>query len=116
LVGNDSAHFWTAVDAVRAEIRTGAIKDSGHTEIDAPRALYAVCDGLAQSVLVRDSAFERVKRAGGPLTSNDRERRAFAVWESASASVVTHARLLGLERVAKTTDLARSLSGMEPRS
>jgi len=27
-----------------------------------------------------------------------RDRRAFAVWESASASVERHARLLGLER------------------
>jgi hypothetical protein len=93
--------FWAAVDGARNDIRRALISDQGLTEIDAPRALLAIADGFAQATFIRDSAFQRITEAGGPLTSADRGRRAFAVWESASASVERHARLLGLKRVAK---------------
>ncbi len=79
------------------------MRDAGHSELDAPKALAAVADGLAQAVLMRDSAFHRLQEAQGPITYQDRARRAFDVWDRAQGSVVAHARLLGLRRIPKPT-------------
>jgi len=99
LVSAHSALFWeSAQDALR-DIVAGTLSDAGHTAGEAPRALLAGAEGFAQSVLIRDAAFHRIAQSGGPFTSGDRERRVFAVWESASASVERHVRLLGLKRV-----------------
>ena len=55
-------------------------------------------DGLAQAMLVRDSAYLRMVEAGGPLTSSGRTRRAFLVWTAALDRTEKHLRLIGLRR------------------
>jgi hypothetical protein len=80
-------------------LRQAIVEDAGHTADDAPRALLVAADGLAQAVLVRDSAFARVVQQGGPLTSTGRTRRAFQVWTAALDRVERHLRLVGLSRV-----------------
>jgi hypothetical protein len=80
-------------------MRQAIIADNGYTnESDAPRALSTAADGLAQAVLLRDSAFMRVLESGGPLSSAGRPRRAFVVWSADSDRVERHLRLIGLQR------------------
>jgi hypothetical protein len=97
-----SATFLAATEALRREISSALLRDAGHTERDAPEALKRVAEGLAQSVLIRDSAFARIAEAGGPLTSADRGRRAFVVWEKSAIAVERMART-GLKRVPRET-------------
>lgn len=104
--GQRSAIAQAATEAVRSEISAAVLRDAGYTEQDAPEALRRVADGLAQSVLVRDSAFARVAEAGGPLTSSDRARRAFDVWLRTAQAVERMARTIGLRRVPKSADVA----------
>ncbi len=90
------------------------LTDRGHTDEDAPRALRLAAEGIAQAVLVRNSAFARMVEGGGPLSSSGRERRAFAVWTAALDRLERHLRLVGIERTApKRIDLARALSGLD---
>jgi hypothetical protein len=105
LVGERSVQFWAAAEDAHREIVTQALADAGHTPACAPRTLTITAEGLAQATLLRDSAYDRLKRLGGPLSSsNDRARRAFTVWESAAASVERHVKLLGLKRRQKHVD------------
>ena len=99
VAGHRSVAFWTAHEEARQEQQRVIVEDAGHTLDDAPHALLVAADGLAQSVLVRDSAFARIVEAGGPLTSSGRTRRAFTVWTAALDRVERHLRLLGLKRV-----------------
>jgi len=55
-------------------------------------------------VLIRDAAYDRLTRLGGPMSSADRARRAFTVWESAAAGVERHVKLLGLKRRQRHVD------------
>ncbi|HEX2253147.1 MAG TPA: hypothetical protein VHQ65_07765 [Thermoanaerobaculia bacterium] len=101
VAGHRSVEFWQAHEAERRELQRLVVEDAGHTLHDAPRALLVAADGLAQAVLIRDSAFARVVDSGGPLTSSGRTRRAFTVWSSAVDRVERHLRLLGLKREPK---------------
>lgn len=103
VAGHRSAAFWAAEAEERRELQRVLVEDAGHSLDTAPRALLVAADGLAQAVLVRDSAFARVVESGGPLTSAGRTRRAFAVWTQALDRVERHLRLLGLERQEKPT-------------
>jgi hypothetical protein len=105
VTGARSIAFWNAQEAVRRDIVEAVISDAGHTSDNAPRALQLAADGIAQAVLVRDSAFARMVESGGPLTRGDRPRRAFVVWQSALDRLERHLRLVGLER--KTKDITR---------
>ena len=102
--GQWMARYWTAAEGARAEIVTRVMRDKGFTPDDVPAALQYAADGLAQSVLVRDSAFARMARMGGPLTSDTRTRRVAAAWAQAADRVIAHLRLLGLERREKLID------------
>ena len=103
IVGARSAAFWAAQDDARREIRRDVLNDKGYTEIDAPRALGIAADGIAQAVLLRDSAFLRMVESGGPLTHGDRARRSFGVWQSAGDRLERYLRLVGLDRAPKPT-------------
>ena len=101
VTGHLSARFWRDHVQARREIVESLIVDAGHDPDNAPRALLVAVDGLAQSMLIRDSAFERVVEAGGPLTSSGRTRRAFNVWCAALDRTERHLRLIGLKREPK---------------
>ena len=75
------------------------IQDAGHTSQDAPKALQLAADSIAQAVLLQRSAFTRVVESGGPITSSDRTRRAYVVWQSSTDRVERGLRLVGLRRV-----------------
>jgi hypothetical protein len=104
VTGGRSTAFWAAQEAHRRAIVAEVLRDHGQAG-EPSYALRASADGLAQSTILRDSAFERLLEMGGPLTENDRHRSAFPVWQACSASVERHARLLGLER--KVKDVAK---------
>ncbi len=101
VVGARSAAFWNEHSKERWELREAIVSDAGHTSGNAPRALELAADGLAQAVLVRDSAFLRLVDSGGPVTSSGRTRRIFTVWCSAADRVERHLRLVGLKRQLK---------------
>lgn len=101
VAGHRSVAFWQEHERERRELQRAVIEDAGHTLADVPRALLLAADGLAQAVLVRDSAYLRLTESGGPLTSAGRTRRAFTVWTTAADRVERHLRLLGLKRVPK---------------
>ena len=101
VVSHRSAIFWCEHEQIRRELSEAVIRDSGHDPEDAPRALELAADGIAQAALVRDSAYQRMVEAGGPLTSAGRTRRAFNVWCAALDRTERHLRLLGLKREPK---------------
>jgi hypothetical protein len=110
VVGNHGVRFWQAADAERQRLRAGVLADRGFTrDSDAPIALAALADGLAQALLVRDAAFARLVESQGPLTSSGRPRRAYAVWLTACEKAQRHASAIGLERVERRVDLARAI-------
>src|SRR5687767_6093684 len=96
VAGAHSAAFWEAQAAARQETTDAVIADAGHRPDGAPRTLVLAADGLAQAVLLRDSAFLRLVESGGPLTSSGRTRRAFTAWQAAADRVERYIRLLGL--------------------
>ena len=102
VTGATSAAFWREHDRARRELRDAIIADAGHTSAYAPRALSLAAESIAQSVLVRDSAYLRMVEAGGPLSSSGRVRRAFTVWAAAVDRTERHLRLVGLRRTART--------------
>jgi hypothetical protein len=104
VTGQHSAQFWQAVDTKRREIRDEVLKDAGETPTTAPRVLLALADGIAQCILVRDSAFDSMVALGGPLTVEGRARRASKVWQTTHDAVASDARILGLKRVPKSVD------------
>ena len=101
VVGHRSRAFWAEHENARCELRDSIIIDAGHELEDAPRALAIAADGLAQAMLIRDSAFLRLVAAGGPLTSSGRTRRVFTVWCAALDRTERHLRLVGLKREPK---------------
>jgi hypothetical protein len=99
--GERSDLFWQAMAEQQRAIVVQVIQDQGFAENDAPEALRRVADTLAEAVLLKASAFQRVAEAGGPLTASDRGRRAFDVWERCAGKVITATKQLGLKRVPK---------------
>lgn len=99
--GQHSQQFWHAHQDARRDIAAEVMADAGFGPSDAPRALVVACDGLAQAVLVRDSAFQRLVESGGPTTANGKARRAYGIWLSASDRVEKHLRITGLRRVSR---------------
>jgi hypothetical protein len=99
VVGVHSAEFWQAHQTALDDITREVMADAGFSPDDAPAALRVACDGLAQAVCVRDSAYQRLIEAGGPQTSSGRARRAYGIWLSASDRVEKHLRITGLRRV-----------------
>ena len=95
IVGHTSEKFWLEHAEARRDLQRAFIEDAGHTLGSAPQALKVAADGLAQSVLIRDSAFAKLADHGGPLTSAGRARRAFAVWSASLDKTERHLRLLG---------------------
>lgn len=106
IVGQRSVAFWEASRDALRQIRDDVVADAGFTVEDAPRALLLAAEGIAQQTLIRDSAFDRVTEAGGPLTTNDRTRRAHKAWESATDRLDRSLRLVGLKRVAREISFA----------
>ena len=98
VVGHRSAAFWREHEEKRQELQNALIIDAGYELDDAPRALEIAADGLAQAMLVRDSAYLRMVDSGGPLTSGGRTNRAFVVWIAALDRTEKHLRLIGLQR------------------
>jgi hypothetical protein len=110
IVGHRSVAFWNAAQDALSELVGDVLRDHGYSPDDAPRALLVAAEGFAQAKLIADAAFDRLRVVGGPLSDrNDRARRAFTVWESASASVERHAKLLGLKRRTKHVDPLEAL-------
>lgn len=99
--GARSARFWNSASGALAALRRQVLSDLGHDANDAPAALSAAVDGLAQAVMLRDSAFARIAESGGPTTLRGRRRAAFRVWQEAADRVERHARLVGLRRQPK---------------
>lgn len=110
VAGEHSEAFWAAQDGARREIVDAVLQDAGHTSDDAPQALLLAAQGLAQSALLRDSAYRRLIEAGGPMTANGRTRRAFTVWLSALDRLEKHLRLVGLKRVTRRTNIAQQFA------
>ena len=102
--GSRSVAFWREHAAAAAELVGAVVSDAGHITDTAPRALLEAASGLAQAVLVRDSAFTRMVEEGGALTSAGRGRRCLQVWLAAQSAVERHLRLLGLKREPKPVD------------
>jgi hypothetical protein len=98
VTGSRSVAFWEEHSEERRELQRIIVEDLGHKLEDAPKALLVAADGLAQSMLVRDSAYLRLAAEGGPLTSAGRTRRVFSVWCAATDRVERHLRLIGLKR------------------
>jgi hypothetical protein len=101
VVGQFSERFWAAEADARQAIRAAVVSAKGHTECDAPPMLACTAESVAQSVLIRDSAYQRIAESGGPLASSGRVRRSFAVWCAAVDTLERATRLLGLERTAR---------------
>jgi hypothetical protein len=97
VVGERSLAFWAAHDATRREIVQSVLTDAGHLK-DAPRALQLAANGVAQAAILRDAAYDRMLRDGGPLSSAGRPRRAYQVWLTAIDRLEKHLRLVGLTR------------------
>ena len=91
--------FWSVEAEARRGIVEDVVRDAGFTAEDAPRALELAAEALAQAVLLKNAAYARVVESGGPLTSAQRPRRAYAVWLAATARVTDYVRLIGLRRV-----------------
>lgn len=104
VTGSRSAAFWKRNADVLREISDGLVVDQGVDLDNAPGALVAVADGLAQSILIRDAAFQRIQAEGGPMSSSGKARASFRIWKDAHSRVESHAKLLGLKRLAKHTD------------
>jgi hypothetical protein len=120
VTGEHSAAFWASQESARREIVAALVSDAGHAVDDAPRGLVVAADGIAQALLLRDSAFLRLVEMGGPLTASGRTRRAYAVWLSASDRVERLLRLVGLTRRARNLESLQRLleapSSEEPTS
>jgi hypothetical protein len=98
ITGERSRQFWQAAEASRREMRRAYLAQRGFArEQDAPATLVAAADGAAQAVLLRNGAFERVIEAGGPVTTNDRQRAVVKSWENASDRAFRHLQVIGLE-------------------
>lgn len=94
IVGATSAHFWAAAEALVAERRRAYLHQCGYREADAPRDLADISTGLAQAVLMRDSAFARIADSGGPTTIQGRTRAAYPVWKDTGDSVLRHSKAI----------------------
>ena len=90
VAGHRSVAFWNEHERDRRALQRAVVEDAGQTLATAPQALLLAADGLAQAVLVRDSAFARVCEAGGPLTSAGRTRRACCYFSRIRASSFIH--------------------------
>jgi len=114
VTGATSAAFWHEHDAARRELREAIISDAGHRPEDAPRALIIAAESIAQSTLIRDSAYLRLVQGGGPLAASGRVRRAFVAWCAATDRLEKHLRLVGLRRAARPAPtLAEALAAVE---
>lgn len=98
VVGSHSAAFWREHEDVRRDLRAVILSDAGYTIEDAPRTLVIAAESIAQAMLIRDSAYQRLAEAGGPLASSGRVRRAFDAWVQASDRLERYIRLVGLQR------------------
>jgi len=97
--GHKSVQFMETHSEVRRELISAIIQDAGFSPDDSPpKALELAASGLAQAVLVRDSAYARMVESGGPLTSSGRTRRAFEVWLKSTDRVERHLRMVGLKK------------------
>jgi hypothetical protein len=112
IVGEHSAILWRETEDARRELSATVLRDKGYaTAANAPKALQIAVDGLAQAVIIRDSAFVRVVESGGPISASGRTRRAFVVWQVASDRVERLCRVIGLQRVpTPTASLAERLA------
>lgn len=108
--GQASLSFWADVNDVRSSIRRAILTDCGYDEHDAPRVLAMLADKFAQTALVGDSAFERLVREGGALTSNGRVRRVFNVWQSALDRQASLGKLIGVERRTRPVSFQEALA------
>jgi hypothetical protein len=114
VVGDRSAAFWRAADDAQRAIVRAVVTDAGNTESDAPKALMLAATSIAQSALIRDSAFARMIESGGALSSAGRARRSFLVWQSAVDRLERNLRLVGLRRVPRSAQsFAEALSNAE---
>ena len=111
VTGKRSELFWKAAAEAQSDIVRAVLRDKGSTIEDAPETLRREAEGLAQAVLLRDSAFLRVVESGGPLSSSDRARRAFQVWSVCDGRVERHVRTIGTDRVPSG---ALNVKGMSP--
>jgi hypothetical protein len=81
----------------RRDLSDAILKQLGHTDMSAaPETLKRFVDGTTQAVLLRDSAFLRVIESGGAITSNGRQRAAYAVWLKARNAAAADLETLGL--------------------
>lgn len=104
VVGHRGRHFWREHDRMYRGTCEEIAVDLGHDSYDdAPAAARAAISGLAQAVLVRDSAYRRVVEDGGPLSSKGRVRRAAKVQQDYDRRAESWARQLGLKRKPKPT-------------
>lgn len=107
IVGARSAAFWASQHDARQAFIAGILSDHGCAPDDAPAALMAAADGLAQAVLLRDSAFHRIAESGGPTSLRGRRRAALSVWLDASDRFEKLIRVLGVERRQKPAPSVR---------
>ena len=104
--------FWEAHEGVRREIRDRVIADHGCAPDDAPEALRIAAETIAQATLVRDSAYQRMADAGGPLSASGRARRCFDVWCAAVDRLERHLRLVGLQRKGRRINVAEQFAAL----
>jgi hypothetical protein len=111
--GAHSRVVWQHEAEARRAIVAAILSDAGYTDADAaPRALVVECEGIAQAVLLRDSAYRRMVEAGGPLSANERRRHAYDIWLTSGDRVDRGVRVVGTRRVERTvSSLSALLAG-----
>jgi hypothetical protein len=99
IAGEKSVLFWKAVAEQQGAIVRQVLQDQGYTEEDAPEAVRQIAGTLAEAVLLKASAFQRIVELGGPMSASNHGRRAFDIWDTCSGKVLAAANKLGLQRV-----------------
>jgi len=117
VVGHRGAQFWAEHERLYRDTCEEIAADLGHDSYqDAPAAARAGISGLAQAVIIRDSAYRRVLEDGGPLSAKGRTRRAATVQERYDRRAESWARLLGLKRVpAPAVNIAEEMARLHER-
>lgn len=103
VAGLESPRFWAEHEELRRSLVAGLVRDSGESEDNPPTALAIEADIIAKSVIVADSAYDRMLLEGGPLSQSGKARKAFTVWLAATDRLERHIRLVGLKRAPRPT-------------
>lgn len=102
VTGERSSSFWLEHDRHYRELLDELAADIGHDSYeDAPAAARGAFDGLAQALILRDSAYRRTVENGGPVMPSGRPRRVAKFQQEMDRRAEAWCRQLGLKRIPK---------------